>query len=154
MDRINMLKYYIRDISLSSDFIVGFPGETDDDFSFTLDAMRAVEYDQIFSFVYSPRPYTPAAEIKDDIPLEVKKERLQELQNLQREIQLQKNKNDVGKKLSVLVDGYSKKDKNKLSGRSVSNKIVNFDGTSDWMNKIVELEIIDVSQNSLKGRIQ
>lgn len=153
MDRVHMLKYYIKNISLSSDFIVGFPGETEEDFSYTMNALKEVEYDQIFSFIYSPRPFTPAAKMNEEIPLEIKKNRLQELQGLQRKIQFKRNKADVGKKFSVLVDGPSKKDRSMLSGRTVSNKIVNFSGGADYMNKIVELKITEAAQNSLKGRL-
>jgi tRNA-2-methylthio-N6-dimethylallyladenosine synthase len=153
MDRIHMLKYYISNISLSSDFIVGFPGEAEADFQATIGALKIVRYDQIFSFVYSPRPNTPSANKKDDVPLETKKTRLQNLQELQRKIQIEKNREDVGKVMTVLVDGFSKKDRNVLSGRTVSNKVVNFEGSPDNLNKIIEIEIIAASQNSLAGRI-
>jgi tRNA-2-methylthio-N6-dimethylallyladenosine synthase len=153
IDRINILKHYINNISVSSDFIVGFPGEGESDFNATLEALKAVRYDQIFSFIYSPRPNTPAAEKKDDIPLLIKKERLQKLQELQRKIQIEKNREDVGKVMTVLVDGFSKKDKNILSGRTISNKVVNFEGSSDKLNRIIEIEITSASQNSLAGRI-
>lgn len=153
MDRIHMLKLYINNISLSSDFIVGFPGETETDFNATLEALKTARYDQIFSFIYSPRPNTPAVRRKDDVPSLIKKARLQELQELQRKIQIEKNRGDVGKVMTVLADGFSKKDKNVLSGRTISNKVVNFEGSTDNLNRIIEIEITAASQNSLAGRI-
>jgi len=153
MDRIHILKHYINNISLSSDFIIGFPGETETDFNATLEALKTVRYDQIFSFIYSPRPNTPSARKKDDVPSLIKKARLQKLQELQREIQIEKNREDVGKVMTVLADGFSKKDKNVLSGRTISNKVVNFDGSPGNLNKIIEIEITAASQNSLAGRI-
>ena len=151
IDKINNIKYNIKNVSLSSDFIIGFPGEADKDFNNTMEAVREIEYDQIFSFVYSTRPYTPASNYKDDVPLQIKKERLQALQNLQGKIQLQKNKNEVGKILETLVDGFSKKESTVLSGRTVANKIVNFEGPAELMNTITPVKIISASQNSLRG---
>ena len=114
------------DISLSSDFIVGFPGETERDFEDTLKLIRDLGFDQSFSFIYSARPGTPAASLPDDLPLEIKKERLMRLQELVNSQAAQISKAMVGTTQRILVEGTSKKNPNQLAGRTENNRVVNF----------------------------
>ncbi len=140
-------------ISFSSDFIVGFPGETEEDFEKTMDLIEFVGYDSSFSFIFSPRPGTPAANIKDETPLELKHERLYKLQKRIDELVLDINKKMVGTIQKVLVEGKSKKNPNKLSGRTENFKVVNFDGSTRLINQIVDLRITECSVYSLSGEI-
>jgi tRNA-2-methylthio-N6-dimethylallyladenosine synthase len=139
-----------RPIAISTDIIVGFPGETDEDFLDTLHLLDEVQYDSVFSFLYSPRPQTRALEMEDDVPVEEKKARLGILQEHQKRIQLNINAAYVGQAVDVLVDGRAR-NKFTLSGRMSNNKIVNFDGPDDLMGQIVRVEISSFSANSLKG---
>lgn len=141
------------DISISTDFIVGFPGETDADFADTMDLINTVKFDQSFSFIFSPRPNTPAATMKDTTPLEVKKARLYELQaaiNNQAQIY---SREMLGTTQKVLVDGFSVKDETELRGRTDNNRTVNFAGTSDLIGTFVEVKITDVMSHTLRGEL-
>lgn len=141
------------DISISTDFIVGFPGETDDDFADTMDLINTVKFDQSFSFIFSPRPNTPAATMEDTTPLEVKKARLYELQaaiNNQAQIY---SREMLGTTQKVLVDGFSVKDETELRGRTDNNRTVNFAGTSDLIGTFVEVKITDVMSHTLRGEL-
>lgn len=140
-------------ISFSSDFIVGFPGETEDDFNKTMKLIEDVNYDTSFSFIYSERPGTPAAEIKDDTPQAIKLERLQILQKRIEEMAREVSKNMVGTIQKVLVEGKSKRDPNELSGRTENYKVVNFEGNERLINQLINVEITEALPNSLKGRI-
>ena len=147
-------------LSLSSDFIVGFPGETDADFQKTLDLVRELDYDTSFSFVYSPRPGTPAASLPDDTPLAVKRERLAALQRQLRVQAAAHAEAMVGSRQTVLVTGASKRDPGELAGRTENNRVVNFavrgrdpvDGR-DLVGNFAEVEITDALPNSLRGRL-
>jgi tRNA-2-methylthio-N6-dimethylallyladenosine synthase len=139
-----------RDIAVSTDLIVGFPGETEADFQDTLSLLDEVQYDGVFSFKYSPRPNTAAANFTDEIPEEEKGRRLKLLQDHQRDIQLRKNKTYVGRIMEVLVDAKAR-NRFSLTGRTSDNKIVNFDGPHALMGRIVQVEISGFSPNSLKG---
>lgn len=139
------------DISVSSDFIVGFPGETDADFEAMMKLVQDVGYDNCFSFLYSPRPGTPAAELHDDTPLEVKRERLQRLQT-----QLEANDRKfcermVGSVQRVLVEGPAKKNLNDLQGRADNNRSVNFSGNANLIGKFVNVKITEAYAHSLRG---
>lgn len=141
------------DISISTDFIVGFPGETDADFADTMDLINTVKFDQSFSFIFSPRPNTPAATMEDTTPLEVKKARLYELQaaiNNQAQIY---SREMLGTTPKVLVDGFSVKDETELRGRTDNNRTVNFAGTSDLIGTFVEVKITDVMSHTLRGEL-
>lgn len=141
------------DISISTDFIVGFPGETDADFADTMDLINTVKFDQSFSFIFSPRPNTPAATMEDTTPLEVKKARLYELQaaiNNQAQIY---SREMLGTTQKVLVDGFSVKDETELRGRTDNNRTVNFAGTSDLIGTFVEVKITDVMSHTLRGEL-
>jgi tRNA-2-methylthio-N6-dimethylallyladenosine synthase len=126
LDIIERFKKRVPDITFSSDFIVGYPGETGNDFKLTLSLVERVEYENIFSFMYSPRPHTRAFKLKDDISPEVKKQRLYELQETQKQIQLRNNKARIGKMEEVLVTGPNPKRPGEVIGRTVNYRVVNF----------------------------
>src|SRR5207244_6969673 len=129
LHRIRLLNDRCPQVALSIDIIVGFPGETDDEFQSTLELLRQVEYDEIFSFMYSPRPQTISAKIYDDDILEdVKKDRLRRVQTLQQKISLEKNRQRIGEREEILVDGSSKLKNGQLMGRARNNRIVNVTG--------------------------
>lgn len=162
MQRGHTAEYYIRlteearrlmpNITLASDFIVGFPGETIEDFEDTVRLMKTVRFQNSFIFKYSPRPGTPAASLPDDVPMEVKKERNQALLKLQSEISLEENRKLVGKVVEVLVEGPSKSDKQRLVGRIPQNHIVVFEGPLDLRGEIVRIEVHDATALTLFGR--
>ncbi|MBK7563603.1 MAG: tRNA (N6-isopentenyl adenosine(37)-C2)-methylthiotransferase MiaB [Propionivibrio sp.] len=141
------------DLSLSSDFIVGFPGETAEDFEKTMALIDDVGFDASFSFLYSPRPGTPAAELRDDTPHEVRLERLMRLQKRIDELAQIVSQSMVGSIQRVLVEGLSKKDKTELAGRTDNNRVVNFTGNSGLVHRFVDLRIISVAPHSLRGEI-
>jgi len=138
-------------ISLSSDFIIGFPGETDQDFEETMQLIETIGYDQSFSFIYSARPGTPASDLEDDVPMEVKQARLQRLQKRIVEMAMGISKSMVGTTQTVLVDRPARKDQNQISGRTENNRVVNFDGDQDLIGQFVDVEITEALPNSLRG---
>lgn len=138
-------------VALSTDIIVGFPGETEDDFQDTYNLMKNIGFDSAFIFKYSPRPGTPAEKLDDDVPIDIKKERNQCLLKLQDEISHSKNKSLIGNVLDVIVEGISKNNKNRLMGRTRTNKIVVFDGDRGLIGQLVNVEIVDVSPHTLYG---
>lgn len=150
--RIRALRAVRPDISLSSDFIVGFPGETDDDHSATMRLIREIGFDQSFSFIYSPRPGTPAVALPDDVPQPVKQARLQELQAQIRAQSEAISAAMVGTTQRILVTGTSRKDDRQLSGRTENNRVVNFPGEMAWIGGFVDVQIIEALPNSLRGR--
>jgi len=141
------------EISISSDFIVGFPGETDADFERTMELVEEVRFDGAFSFIYSARPGTPAANLPDPTPHAVKLERLQRLQHRVQEIALEYSGRMVGTRQRVLVEGVSKKDAAQIAGRSENNRVVNFAGPSRLVGHFVDLEITEALPHSLRGRV-
>jgi len=153
IDTVNRLRDAISDMAVSTDIIVGFPGETKEDFNDTMKLVKEVEFDSIFSFKYSPRPGTPASEFSDTVPDEVASGRLAELQEIQREITLKKNLGRVGQIEEVLVEGESKNNPNWVSGRTTHNRIVNFPGKDDYKGKVVSVRIKEGFQNSLRGEL-
>ena len=141
-------------LSLSSDFIVGFPGETDADFQRTLDLVRELNYDVSFSFIYSPRPGTPAASLPDDTPQAVKRERLAALQQQLRKQAAAHAEAMVGSRQRVLVHAPSKRDPRELAGRTENNRVVNFPAPGrDLVGGFAEVEITEALPNSLRGRL-
>ena len=152
LEKISWLKSLMPDISLSTDIIVGFPGETEDDFGQTLELVEEVGFTNIFSFRYSPRPLTRAARWNDDVPEEVKIERLIELQKRQKEIQLKLNQKAVGQKQKVLALGRSKKG-NLYTGRNEAYQVVNFSSDRELSPGFVEVVITGVGAYSLKGEL-
>jgi tRNA-2-methylthio-N6-dimethylallyladenosine synthase len=151
--KIKKLRKVRPDISVSSDFIIGFPGETNADFEDTMNLIHAIGFDHSFSFIYSPRPGTPAAQLPDDVPLEVKKQRLAILQeriNLNGRAISQAM---VGRLQTILVSGKAVKHANQVSGRTENNRIVNFIGEEHLIGKIVTVKITEVLTNSLRGEL-
>ncbi len=134
---VEKLREKVPGIAIATDVIVGFPGETEEQFANTLKLMETVQYDQAFMFAFSPRPNTLAATFPDQVPEPVKKRRLQELIALQNEIQQKKNEREVGEVVEVLVEGPSEKNQRKLTGRTRTNKTVVFDGKGDWRGKFL-----------------
>ena len=141
------------DISMSTDFIVGFPGETDEDFQKTMKLIDDVEFDASFSFIYSPRPGTPALELDDNTPADVKSARLARLQKRIDELAQAVSRSMVGSVQRVLVEGTSKKDANELAGRTDNNRIVNFAGNPRLINTFVDVRITEALPHSLRGEI-
>ena len=138
-------------MSMSSDFIIGFPGETDQDFEDTMELIETIGYDLSFSFIYSPRPGTPASDLADDVPMDVKKARLARLQKRITEMAFAISESMVGTKQMVLVDRPARKDQTQISGRTENNRVVNFDGSHDLIGQFVEVEITQALPNSLRG---
>ena len=153
IDRINKLRSLRPDISISSDFIVGFPGETDSDFKETLDLIDTIGFDQSFSFIFSPRPNTPASEMEDTTDYKTKLQRLDQLQSKIKENSRLISKSMIGSDQMVLVEKKSKKTNNQLSGRTENNRWVNFDGHEDLIGQMIELRITEALPNSLRARI-
>ena len=141
-------------ISFSSDFIVGFPGETDKDFQDTLDIVEKVGFDESFSFIYSPRPNTPAAEMEDNVSKDIKKERLTILQHKLNELSSKISRKMVGSIERCLVLGVSKKNPGELQARTENNRVVNFATDANVVGKFVNLEIVDQLTNSLRGKLE
>jgi tRNA-2-methylthio-N6-dimethylallyladenosine synthase len=150
---INRLKKVRADISISSDFIVGFPGETDEDFNATMRLIDDVAFDQSFSFIYSPRPGTPAAGMVDDVSLIEKKHRLAILQRRIQELTEKRSQDMVGQKYRILVSGYSKKRKSDLSGRTENQRVVNFSASPNLIGDFVDVVITEALPNSLRGEL-
>jgi tRNA-2-methylthio-N6-dimethylallyladenosine synthase len=150
---IRKLKKIRPNLAMSSDFIIGFPGETNDDFEATMDLINFVGYDMSFSFIYSARPGTPAADAIDDVPESEKKQRLQILQQRINQNAQQIARNMLDTEQRILVEGPSKKDENELTGRTENNRVVNFVGTPDMIGEFVDVSITSVYSNSLRGEV-
>ncbi|EOX1790852.1 tRNA (N6-isopentenyl adenosine(37)-C2)-methylthiotransferase MiaB [Vibrio cholerae] len=150
---IRKLRKARPDIQISSDFIVGFPGETDKDFQDTMKLIRDVDFDMSFSFIFSPRPGTPAADYPCDLSEEVKKERLYELQQQINSQAMRYSRLMLGTEQRILVEGPSKKDLMELRGRTENNRVVNFEGSPDLIGQFVDVKIVDVFPNSLRGEL-
>ncbi len=150
--KIRKLREARPDISIASDFIVGFPGETDGDFEATMKLIADVGFDQSFSFVYSARPGTPAANLRDDTPMDVKKARLQILQTRINQQAQAISEAMVGTTQRVLVEKVSKKSASQVTGRTENNRWVNFDGDASLIGRFVDVVITEALPNSLRGR--
>ena len=153
LEKIDALKQARPGISISSDFIIGFPGETDDDFQQTMQLIKTVEFDHSFSFIFSPRPGTPAADYDDNIPLEVKKERLTALQNLLSHYENNISQSMVGTEQAILVERTARKNNQQLAGRTENNRVVNFAGTQSLIGEFIQLKITQALPNSLRGAL-
>jgi tRNA-2-methylthio-N6-dimethylallyladenosine synthase len=151
--KIRKLRKVRPDISLSSDFIIGFPGETDADFEALMNLVADIGFDQSFSFIYSARPGTPAATFSDETPVETKKKRLQILQARINQQAMDISRAMVGTTQRVLVEKLSKKSDQQLSGRSENMRWVNFDGDASLIGQFVDIVITEALPNSLRGRI-
>jgi tRNA-2-methylthio-N6-dimethylallyladenosine synthase len=152
-EKLRRLRAVRPTISVSTDIIVGFPGETDRDFEATLKLVRDVDFDQSFSFVYSQRPGTPAAALPDDVTLEAKQQRLSRLQAQLNEQARAIGESMVGSTQRVRVERPSKKDKQELAGRTENNRWVNFPGPSSLIGRFVDVLIVKALPQSLRGRI-
>lgn len=151
--KIRKLRKVRPNICLSSDFIIGYPGETDADFEATMDLIQAVDYDLSFSFIYSARPGTPAADAVDDVSEETKKQRLYLLQQRINQQSQRIARNMLETEQRILVEGPSKKNPMELSGRTENNRVVNFEGTPDMIGEFVDVKITAVFSNSLRGEV-
>jgi tRNA-2-methylthio-N6-dimethylallyladenosine synthase len=149
---VEALREAMPDIGLSSDVIVGFPGETEEDFQQTLELLETVDFDSIFLFKYSPRPDTPASDMPDQIPEEVKQNRFQKTLDLQARISQRRNERLLGSVVEVLVEGTSKKDPSKLTGRTGSNKLVHFpDEIGLSVGELAGITITEAKLHTLEG---
>ncbi|MDA0146903.1 tRNA (N6-isopentenyl adenosine(37)-C2)-methylthiotransferase MiaB [Vibrio sp. LaRot3] len=150
---IRKLRKARPDIQISSDFIVAFPGETDKDFQDTMKLIKAVDFDMSFSFIFSARPGTPAADYPCDLSEETKKERLYELQQTVNAQAMRYSRLMLGTEQRVLVEGPSKKNLMELRARTENNRVVNFEGSADLIGQFVDVKITDVFANSLRGEL-
>ncbi len=148
---IRKLRQARPDIQISSDFIIGFPGETQQDFEQTMKLVADVRFDTSYSFIYSPRPGTPAADLPDDVSEEEKKQRLHILQQQITQQAMEISREMVGTVQRILVEGTSRKNVMELAGRTENNRVVNFEGTPEMIGKFVDVEIVDVYASSLRG---
>ena len=153
VEKVRRLRAVRPDLSLSSDFIVGFPGETDADFEATMDLIDEVGFDTSFSFIYSARPGTPAAGLPDPVPLDVKRRRLARLQARVSELAREVSEAMVGARARVLVEGPSKKDPGELRGRTGNNRVVNFAGPRALCGTFADVTIVEALPNSLRGAL-
>lgn len=151
--KIRKLRKIRPDIRLSTDIIIGFPGETDKDFQDTMDLVHEIGFDTSFSFIYSPRPGTPAANLPDDTPMEVKKQRLQILQNRLLTNAYNYSQSMIGSTQRVLVTGKSKKHEGQLASRTECNRVVNFNGPEQLIGQFVHVHVNEALPNSLRGRL-
>lgn len=152
LDVVSKIKKLIPNVALSTDIIVGFPGETEKDFEETLSLVKEVEYDSAFTFLYSIRKGTPAAKFEDQVPEDVKHNRFNRLVEVVNEISAKKNKAYEGKIEEVLVEGTSKNDENKLMGRTRAGKLVNFIGNKESIGKLVNVKITKANSFFINGR--
>ena len=150
---ISQLRHLRPNLPISTDIIVGFPGETDEDFAATLELVKWVGFDQSFSFIYSPRPGTPAAELEDNIAMSVKKERLYQLQELIEASAQSISQRCLGQTLPVLVEGPSKRNANEYMGRTEHNRVVNFQANANHCGQIINVAITDIRRHTLRGRV-
>ena len=153
LELMNEIKTKIPDVSITTDIIIGFPGETEEEFEDTLALVKEVEYDSAFTFLYSIRQGTPAAKFEDQVDEETKHRRFNILIDEVNKIIAEKNKKYEGRTVEVLVDGLSKNDDTKVSGRTRNGRLVNFEGSADLIGKLVNVEITKAQSFSLVGKI-
>ena len=151
MARVEQIRERVPDCAITTDIIVGFPGETEDDFRETLEVVDEVGYDSAFTFVFSPRRGTEAATLDEQVPHPVKRERMERLVELVQRRARERSQRFVGRTVEVLVEGPSRTDPTRLRGRSRHNKTVNFDGTAD-AGETVAVEIVEATSQTLSGR--
>ena len=154
LNLVQKMKTKIPNLKLSTDIIVGFPGETEKDFSETLDVVKKIGFEQVYMFIYSRRKGTPGDKMENQIPEATKHERFNKLKQLvENEIQ-QNNQKYIGTTQKILVEGKSKTNEKMLTGRTESNKIVNFEGNDELIGKIIEIQITSEHMWYLKGQIK
>lgn len=152
--KIRRMRKVRPDISITSDFIIGFPGETEADFEDTMNLIHEVGFDNSFSFIYSPRPGTPAAQLPDDVSMEVKKQRLKIAQDRLLQNSMEISQSMIGSTQTILVSGVSRKNPDKLSGRTENNRVVNFVGNPNLTGKLIPIKITDAMPYSLRGELE
>ena len=152
-NKIKRLRAIRPNLSMSSDFIIGFPGETDKDFEETMNLINDIDFDHSFSFIYSARPGTPASGMPDDTPMQIKKDRLSILQMRIRQRAAEFSASMIGTIQTILVEGPSKKDAKQLRGRTENNRIVNFEGPQDLIGNFINIKITEALPNSLRGAL-
>jgi tRNA-2-methylthio-N6-dimethylallyladenosine synthase len=150
MDRVALIREHVPDCAITTDIIVGFPGETDDDFDQTLEVVDEVGYDGAFTFIFSPRRGTEAADLDDHLPHPVKRERMERLVELVQRRARERAQRFLGRTVDVLVEGPSRTDPSRLRGRTRHNKTVNFDGTA-VPGELVDVEISSATSTTLGG---
>jgi tRNA-2-methylthio-N6-dimethylallyladenosine synthase len=153
LDKIRRVRAARPDIALSSDFIIGFPSETEDDFMQTMDLIAEARFDSAYSFVYSPRPGTPAANLRDNVTTEEKQRRLHLLQNRIRQLDDEFKQSLVGTTQTVLVEKPSVRGQGRIAGRTSTNRMVNFEGPEQLIGQLVAVLITEMQPNSLRGRL-
>jgi tRNA-2-methylthio-N6-dimethylallyladenosine synthase len=151
LEKVAMVRGAIPDVAVTTDIIVGFPGESEDDFRETLEVVEAARYDAAYTFQYSPRPMTEAADYPDQLPKDVVQERFDRLIALQQRISLEQNQRHVGRSEEVIVEGVSKKDPTKLSGRTRTNKLVHFDSDGAREGAFRTVRITGAHHHYLEG---
>lgn len=154
LDLVDKMKAKIPNLTLSTDIIVGFPGETDEEFEDTLDVVKKVKFEQVYMFIYSRRVGTPADKMENQIPEEIKHKRFDKLKNLVESQIEENNKKYVGTIQKVLVEGVSKNNNSMLTGRTDSNKVVIFEGDNSLINQVIDLRIISEHMWYLKGEVK
>ncbi len=152
-NKIKRLRAIRPNLSMSSDFIIGFPGETDKDFEETMNLINDIGFDHSFSFIYSARPGTPASSLPDDTPMQTKKDRLSILQTRISQRAAEISAAMVGTTQTILVEGLSKKDNKQLRGRTENNRVVNFKGSQELIGRFIDVEITEALPNSLRGSL-
>ena len=150
---IRKLREVRPDLSMSSDFIIGFPGESDADFEATMNLIADINYDLSYSFIYSPRPGTPASSLPDDVPVQVKKQRLQILQERINQQTAEISRAMIGTVQRILVEGPSRKDASEMAGRTENNRVVNFVAPTTLIGQFADVTITEVRSNSLRGEL-
>ena len=153
LELVDKLRKNIPNLALTTDIIVGFPGETIEDFNETLEVVNKCKYDSAFTFIFSKREGTPAATMPDDVTLDEKNERLHKLNELVNKYSLENNQKYLNKIVPVLIEGYSEKDKSMLMGYTDTMKLVNVKGAENNIGKIVDVKITDVKTFSMDGEI-
>jgi tRNA-2-methylthio-N6-dimethylallyladenosine synthase len=151
--KVRKLRKHRPDISMSSDFIIGFPGESDQEFEQTMKLIEDVGFDHSFSFIFSARPGTPAASLEDLTPMQEKKDRLKKLQSRILEMANSISINMIGTRQTILVNSMSKKSDQEIAGRTENNRVVNVQGSKDLIGQLVDVEITEALPNSLRGRL-
>jgi tRNA-2-methylthio-N6-dimethylallyladenosine synthase len=151
LEIVSQLRRLMPGVGLSTDIIVGFPGETVRDFEETMEVLRRVRFTSLFSFCYSPRPKTAASRLPDSVPKEEKRRRLEEVQRLQKAIQLEDSSRLVGQTMKVLCLGHGRKTPHLFSGRNERNQVVNFSSEGDPIGRFVEVRITAFGPFSLLG---
>ena len=154
-EKIVMLREYIPDVTLTTDIIVGFPGESEEDFEKTLETLRHIRYDDIYAFHYSRRPHTTAMSMENQVPRSVREERLQVVLALQEAISLENNKRRVGTVQEVLVEGIDRLKRGRMTGRTRGNKIVHIqkEASEDWLGRLIPVKITEATLTSLRGDV-